>query len=152
MIESLEQRMLLAAYVAPFNPRADLNLDSGWRFNRSDVAGAGAVTFNDSTWSSVNLPHTWNNLDGQDGGNNYYRGIGWYRRHLALSSKMKNKRVFIRFEGANTDTDFYVNGKFVGSHKGGYSAFAFDVTSFVKTSADNVLAVKVSKAADPDVA
>src|SRR5437762_14121684 len=70
-------------YIPPATHRADLNLDASWRFIRQDVAGAQAVSFDDSAWSVVSLPHTWNNLDGEDGGNNYYRGIGWYRTHCA---------------------------------------------------------------------
>src|SRR5205823_3501022 len=68
-------------YTPPATHRADLSLDASWRFLRQDVPGAQTNGFDDSAWSLVNLPHTWNNFDGEDGGNNYYRGIGWYRTH-----------------------------------------------------------------------
>ena len=55
-------------YVPPTNQRLDINLDSGWRFVRQDVPAAEAAGFDDSSWTSLNLPHTWNNLDGQKSG------------------------------------------------------------------------------------
>src|SRR5262245_13594874 len=84
-MEGLEPRCLLA-YTPPVDPRVDVSLDSTWKFFKGDPAGAQNVGFNDSSWGTVNLPHTWNNLDGQDGGDNYYRGTGWYRDQLAIPS------------------------------------------------------------------
>src|ERR1043166_4901579 len=118
-------------YTPPANPRADIILDPGWRFIRQDVAGAQTNGFDDSTWTLLDLPHTWNNLDGQDGGNNYYRGIGWYRRHYMVSTNDAGRRVFLKFDGANTVSDVYVNGNFVGEHQGGFAAFVFDVTPYI---------------------
>src|SRR3954463_16238333 len=111
----------------PAYPRINVDLDPGWRFIKSNPTGASAKTFDDSKWSSVSLPHTWNAFDGQDGGSNYYRGSGWYRKHLNPPTSMKGKRVFVRFDGVNIDTDVYLNGTFVGGHKGGYAAFVFEV-------------------------
>ena len=73
-------------YVPPPAGRIDMSLDEGWRFQRADVPGAAMPGLNDASapWSDVTLPHTWNALDGEDGGSNYYRGIGWYRRHLTV--------------------------------------------------------------------
>ena len=84
--------------------------------------------FDDSSWASVTLPHTWNATDGQDGGNNYYRGIGWYRRHYTLPASAAGKRVFLQFDGANIVAVVYVNGTMVGTHRGGFARFRFDVT------------------------
>src|SRR3954452_19202035 len=69
-----------ATYTAP-NPRVRIDLNAGWRFIRADVAGAQTPGFDDAGWTPVNTPHTWTALDGADGGNNYYRGVGWYPRH-----------------------------------------------------------------------
>ena len=152
--DSLEPRRLLssAVFVPPADPRLSVDLDPGWRFVRSNPSGASGKSFNDSSWSKVSLPHTWNNLDGQDGGNNYYRGTGWYRKHITPSSSMKNKRIVVRFDGANMNTDLYVNGTLVGSHKGGYAGFDFDVTSYLTIGSDNVLAVKVNNSSSIDQA
>ena len=95
-------------YSPPANHRADVILDSGWKFIRQDVAGAQNSNYNDLAWSVINLPHTWNNLDGQDGGNNYYRGIGWYRVHCAVDGSYTNRHFFLKFDGAFLVTDVYL--------------------------------------------
>lgn len=149
-VEALEPRTLLSAAIPA--PRADLSLDGPWRFHKGDAAGASAAQFNDPSWSAVNVPHTWNNLDGQDGGNNYYRGIGWYRRHYTVPSALAGQELFLQFDGANTITDVYVNGAFAGEHAGGFTTFRFDVTALLRPGQDNVLAVKVSNAPNRNVA
>ena len=133
------------------SPRVDVGLDEQWKFIRQDVAGAETVGFDDSSWQTVNLPHTWNNLDGQDGGNDYYRGVGWYRRHLAVDARQAGKSLFLKFDGAATVADVFVNGKPAGTHKGNFGAFCFDVTSLMHVGQDNVIAVKVNNAWSPDI-
>src|SRR5262245_57656034 len=115
-VEQLEDRRLLS--------RSILSLDSSWQFIRQDVTGAETVAFNDSAWTSVSLPHTSNNLDGQDVVSNYYRGIGWYRKHYTVPAALSGQELFIKFDGANLITDLYANVKFVGEHIGGFAAFA----------------------------
>jgi beta-galactosidase len=138
-------------YVPPANNRADILLDAGWRFIRQDVSGAQTNGFDDSAWSVLNLPHTWNNLDGQDGGNNYYRGIGWYRTHYTVGNSYAGRRFFLKFDGAFLVTDVYVNGNLLGEHQGGFAAFVFDVTPFLNVGADNVIAVKVNNASNANI-
>jgi beta-galactosidase len=138
-------------YVPPASHRADLSLDAAWRFIRQDVAGAQAPAFDDSSWSVVNLPHTWNNLDGQDGGNNYYRGVGWYRLHYTVSNSYAGRRLFLKFDGAFLVTDVYVNGSLLGEHQGGFAAFTYDATPLLNVGADNVIAVKVSNASNTNI-
>ncbi|HLJ94660.1 MAG TPA: glycoside hydrolase family 2 TIM barrel-domain containing protein, partial [Gemmataceae bacterium] len=121
-----------------------LSLDSSWLFLRQDVAGASAAGFNDSAWTAVTLPHTWNNLDGQDGGNDYYRGTGWYRKYYTVPTNLAGQELFLKFDGANYTTDLYVNGAFVGEHQGGFAAFSWDITPYVTVGATNVFAVKVN--------
>jgi len=141
-----------AGYVPPPSARQEIALASGWRFQRSDASGANATAFDDSAWSAVTVPHTWNATDGQDGGNNYYRGIGWYRRHVAVPADAAGKRLYLEFDGANIVADVWVNGTSMGQHRGGFSRFRFDVTSAIAVGADNVVAVRVSNAAVNDVA
>jgi beta-galactosidase len=138
-------------YVVPASPRTDTSLDAGWRFIRQDVAGAQTNGFDDSAWTVLDLPHTWNNLDGQDGGNDYYRGIGWYRLHYAVSTNAAGRRLFLKFDGANIVSDLYVNGSFVGEHQGGFAAFVFDATPYLNVGADNLIAVKVNNAYNANV-
>ena len=138
-------------YAPPASHRADFSLDPGWRFIRQDVAGAQDSSFDDSTWTTVDVPHTWNNLDGQDGGNNYYRGIGWYRTHYMPDSSYAGRRFFLKFDGAFYVTDVWLNGNYLGQHLGGFAAFVFDATPFLIVGADNVIAVKVSNASNTNI-
>ncbi len=126
-------------------------MDRDWVFVRMDVPGAEQPGFNDSKWSKVTLPHTWNNLDGQDGGTNYYRGPGWYRKRFTVSKTHANRHFFLKFDGAFSATEVWLNGTKLGEHRGGFAAFAFDVTPILKVGADNVLAVKVSNAFDSHI-
>ncbi|HUJ71905.1 MAG TPA: glycoside hydrolase family 2 TIM barrel-domain containing protein [Verrucomicrobiae bacterium] len=139
-------------YTPPTSNRSDFTLNDSWKFNRADVVGAQNPGFDDSAWTAITLPHTWNNLDGQDGPSTaYYRGIGWYRRHYTVDGSYTNRQLFLKFDGANIVADVYVNGTFIGEHQGGFSAFVFDVTSNVNVGADNVIAVKVNNALNADI-
>jgi len=132
--------------------RVETNLDQGWSFLRADVSGAEATAFDDSAWTALDLPHTWNALDGQDGpATPYYRGVGWYRKHYRVPSELQGQRLYLQFDGSNILTDVFVNGKRAGSHAGGYAAFRFEVTELVAYGADNVIAVKVNNAAGAEL-
>jgi len=90
-------------------------------------------------------------LDGQDGGNNYYRGIGWYRVHCAVDGSYTNRHFFLKFDGAFLVADVYVNGNYLGEHQGGFAAFVFDVTPYLNVGGDNVIAVKVNNAFNANI-
>ena len=94
----------------------------------------------DSDWIGVALPHTWNNLDGQDGGGDYYRGECHYR--LALPSPAAGKRQFIQFDGANHVAKAWCNGEYLGEHRGGFSTFRFELTNHLNAE-ENELVVSV---------
>ena len=120
-----------------------VSLNPAWKFLAADEARAPEPGFDDSSWESVALPHTWNALDGEDGGANYRRGPGWYRRHLPLDSSYKGRRLYLQFDGASLMADVYVNGVHLGTHKGGFARFRFDATAALRPGADNVIAVRV---------
>jgi beta-galactosidase len=133
-------------------PRIAIDLNSDWKFIRDDMSGAEQPMLDDSSWQSVTLPHTWNNLDGEDGGNDYYRGPAWYRRHLTLTAAEQGKSLFLKFDGASSAASVYVNGQPAGPpHKGMFSAFGYDITTLVNSSGDNVIAVRVTNAIDKDI-
>lgn len=138
--------LLSASAAIAAGTRQDISLNDGWRFIREDAGGAEAAAFPDASWQTVSLPHTWNNQDGQDGGNNYYRGPAWYRRHLSVDAQYAGKSLFLKFDAAATVADVFVNGRPAGSHKGNFAAFCLDVSSLLKTGEDNVIAVKVNNA------
>jgi len=132
------------SWAAPQPARSVASIDGPWRFLRQDVPAASAENFDDSTWSQVTLPHTWNGVDGEAGGN-YYRGAGWYRRELLLPLTATAARRFLQFDGAALVTDVWVNGRLVGHHEGGYAAFRFDVSESLHAGR-NVIAVRVDNA------
>ena len=122
--------------------RIDTVLDSEWSFYRADVANAASLSFDDSGWSKVNVPHTYNALDGQDGGNDYYRGPAWYRKSISIPADHSGKRIYIFFEAVAKAADVYCNGVLVGRHEGAYAAFCYDITEYVNFGQDNLLAVR----------
>jgi beta-galactosidase len=129
-----------------------VNLDTGWSFHFGDVPEAAQGSFDDSGWTKVDVPHTWNGEDGQDGGNDYQRGAGWYRRHYAAPHATAGRRMYLQFDGASLVTEVWVNGRNVGRHEGGFARFRFDVTDMVKPGADNVIAVRVDNSKNVNVA
>ncbi len=133
-------------------PRQVIDLNPGWKFIRQDVPQAELAATDDSAWTAIHLPHTWNNLDGEDGGNNYHRGIGWYRLHLKTDPAWAGKEIYIKFDAASINTDVFMNGKSAGHHAGCFGAFCFDITPLLNASGDNVIAVKVNNAHDDNVA
>ncbi len=127
----------------PDDGRELLRLDRGWRFLAGEDPRATETGLDDRSWQPVDLPHTWNALDGQDGGGDYRRGPGWYRRHLVLDGSYSGRRLYLQFDGASLMADVYVNGIHLGNHRGGFARFRFDATEALRIGSDNVVAVRV---------
>jgi beta-galactosidase len=98
--------------------------------------------YDDSWWQSIDLPHTWNAYDVSDERPGYWRGIGWYRKHFRVDAKYAAKKIFLEFEGVNAVAEFWLNGKYLGRHLGGYTGFAWEITPRYG-DLENVLTVKV---------
>ncbi len=130
--------------------RSSRLLPTEWRFTLQDVASAQDPALDDGSWQEVRVPHTWNALDGQDGGGDYVRGVGWYRRHFSAPAKLEGRRFYLQFDAANQVAQVWVNGQALGEHRGGYSTFRFDATEALRTG-DNVLAVRVNNAHDDNI-
>ncbi|MGI5241117.1 glycoside hydrolase family 2 TIM barrel-domain containing protein [Dactylosporangium sp. CA-139066] len=145
-------RSAFAATYSPPTLRNRVDLNTGWKFNKGDAAGAEQPGFNDAAWSSVSTPHTWNAADGADGGGNYYRGTGWYRRHYTVPATYAGKQLYLQFAGANQVADVWVNGTYLGQHAGGYARFRFNATAAFRVGQDNVIAVKVNNADNDNIA
>ena len=124
--------------------RQDYLLDSGWKFRFSHQVERG-------TEIQVSLPHTWNAPDALSGKLDYKRGLGNYERKLYIAPEWKGKRLFLRFDGVNSVATVFMNGKCLGEHKGGYSAFVFEITDCVTYGKENTLWVRVSNAERLDV-
>lgn len=98
----------------------------------------------------IDLPHTWNALDGQDGGNDYFRGVGVYTRELPKPEFDPSQQVvYLEFCGVNASSSVYVNDKLVISHDGGYSTFRVDVTAELQEK--NVIRVEVDNSVNDRV-
>lgn len=131
--------------VKPFN--------EGWQFKRGPFT-QDPVKYKsifEGKWSDVEIPHTWNAKDMQLKYNEFYAGEAYYRKTFFADEALKDKRVFIRFEGVGQVATLYVNGEFLGEHKGGYSAFAFDLSKMLKYGQENEILVRVDNASRPDV-
>ena len=128
--------------------RITRTIDSGWKF-ANITEDASAPDFEDAQWQQVNLPHTWNASDAFDDVDGINRTIGWYRRSLRISENA-DKRYALRVGAANQYAEVYINGKLAGTHVGGYTAFAFDITSLL-TNGDNSIAIKVDNSYNPEI-
>lgn len=145
-----------AAFQAPASPRATYNFNPGWKFIREEVPDAVKPDFDDTAWTIVSTPHTWNDVDSyrslishSGGDRNAISGIGWYRKHFKLPAGAKDGKVFLEFEGLKQAGRFFVNGRPAGKFENGITACGLDITSLVRFgNADNVLAVKVDNSND----
>ncbi len=92
----------------------------------------------------INIPHTWNALDGQDGGNDYYRAECFYKKELTLDETCKGKKILLEFEAANSVAKVYVNGQYMMTHRGGFSTFRVDMTDIANYDGINTIVVGVN--------
>jgi beta-galactosidase len=135
--------------------RQTLELATGWKFARHDIIVSAKTT----DWKPVSVPHTWNAIDGANGlaadpqyPEGYYRGPGWYARNLDVPKEWKGRRVFIRFEGVSLVADVFVNDIPVGQHRGGFAAFCFEITPFLRFDGKDTLKVRADNSRAYDVA
>lgn len=141
-------------------------LEKGWKFSREDNKNASLVNFNDKKWQSVTIPHDWaiygpfdieNDVqrtaikqDGQKDaiehsgrtGGLPFVGVGWYRRNFDVPNFSKDKKVFLKFDGAMSNAEIFINGKKAGQWHNGYNTFIVDATDFISEK-NNVLAIRL---------
>ena len=128
--------------------------NDGWTFVRGDAAGADAPAFDDSGWMSVRLPHDWSvggpmSPDNASSTGYLPAGIGWYRKHFSVAP-LSGKKMFIYFEGVYNRSRVYLNGHLLGERPSGYASFLYDLTPYLHTDGDNVLAVRVDHSRNAD--
>jgi beta-galactosidase len=118
------------------------NFNPGWRLAVADNAAAAQAVFDDSGWKPVTLPRAWNEDDafGKDIVD-HSTGVAWYRKHFALPESARGRKVFLEFEGARQMAEVYVNGKRLGMHENGVTAFGYDISDAL-VGGDNVVSVK----------
>ncbi|ASW73601.1 beta-galactosidase [Chryseobacterium piperi] len=139
--------MLKGMYVFS-QSRQVIPLNSDWKFHKTDIQKVKKIS--DTIGSPVTIPHTWNNEDMQLG-KDFYQGNAIYEKQFKADPAWKDKRVFIRFEGVGNVAKVLVNNQLVGEHKGAYSAFSFDISSWLRFGELNTLKVMANNEADPEV-
>jgi beta-galactosidase len=128
-----------------------VSFDSAWKFHLGDVSGAQGATFDDSTWTALDVPHDWSiSLAFNQSSAATYEGgyldggLGWYRKTFSLPASSSGQKVFVQFDGVYMDSTVYLNGTQVCARPYGYASFECDLTSGAKADGSNVLAVKVN--------
>lgn len=131
--------------------RVVYTINDGWKFTKGSPFEAQLTGCDDSSWETVNIPHTWNDKDADDETPGFYRGPVWYRKQLFIDKSQEGRRAVIYFEGANQEVRFYLNGQFVGEHKGGYTRFCFDITPHLRYGQENLFAIYVNNVYNPNI-
>ena len=131
--------------------RVRYTVNDAWRFTKGSPYNAFQPAADDSAWQVVNIPHTWNAEDAADDVPGFYRGPAWYRKRIVLPADAASKQAYLCFEGANQVVRLYVNGHYAGKHTGGYTRFVFDITKYIVPGGENLFAVEVDNAHDPDI-
>ena len=131
--------------------RVVYTINDGWKFTKGSPFEAQLTGCDDSSWETVNIPHTWNDKDADDETPGFYRGPAWYRKQLFVDKSQEGRQAVIYFEGANQEVRFYLNGRFVGEHKGGYTRFCFDITPHLRYGQENLFAIYVNNVYNPNI-
>ncbi|WP_300631993.1 glycoside hydrolase family 2 TIM barrel-domain containing protein [uncultured Duncaniella sp.] len=134
-----------------------VKFNDGWRFILADSPDMSAPGFDDSSWRQLSLPHDWaiegdfskDNPSGTGGGA-LPGGIGWYRKTFTLTPEQRGKNIFIDFDGAYMNSTVYINGHELGTRPYGYASFSYDITPWLNQTGENVIAVRVDNAEQPN--
>ena len=122
-----------------------LNINSGWTFVKGLAEAPAALPVGES----VCLPHTWNAVDGQDGGNDYFRGTCCYAKALRKDELPAGEKYFLEINGANSSADVYLNGRHLAHHDGGYSTWRVELTGAL--TEENLMCILVDNSANEEV-
>ena len=113
------------------------NINALWAFRKTEEVPASF----DKSWDIISLPHTWNNIDGMDGGNDYFRGKGTYVKVLSRENLPNDKLNYLEINGASSSADVFFNGEKLTHHDGGYSTFRALLPAAIKE--ENILVIQV---------
>ena len=114
--------------------RKELLINENWLFR-----------YFDGSETMLDLPHTWNAIDGQDGGNDYKRGTCVYAKAFSAPEYFSDERVYLEFRGVNASAKVVLNGAVMTTHDGGYSTFRCDITEYLKPENELIVEVDNSK-------
>jgi beta-galactosidase len=156
-----------AFFTAPENNTRLRLFDCGWKFYKGELSGAEIPGFDESQWRKLDLPHDWSieDLPGQEkdkiigpfdrsSSGTFYTaftigGTGWYRKLFIVNEDDKSKELSIYFDGVYMESEVWLNGHKLGSHKHGYTPFHFKLNEFLNPAGkENILAVQVKNTGD----
>ena len=147
---------LCSSFTALAQSRVTTSFDKNWLFLKSDMRGAEQTNFADASWRKLDVPHDWSiegpfSKDNPTGGAGGFlpAGIGWYRKHFAVSKDEANRRVFVDFDGVMANSDVWINGFHLGKRPYGYVSFQYELTDHLNLGGDNVIAVRVDNSGQP---
>lgn len=125
--------------------REKYNFNADWKLKTGDFANAESPVFDDADWRKVTLPHAYNQEEAFEKDIDHHStGIVWYRKKFKLPKGIKDKKIFLEFEGIRQGGVIYVNGQKVGLHENGVMAFGFDVSNIVKPfPEENTVALRI---------
>lgn len=150
MVLSMFNLNVNAAAAKPKLQAMKINFNEQWQYleeNHSDINTA----LKSQSWQDINLPHTWNATDTVDSAPGYRRSASWYKKDFKSTKHMSNMLTKVYFEGANYETQIYVNQQFVGEHIGGYIGFEFNISKYLKPEGNNTIVVRVSNRYNPNI-
>ena len=154
----------VSAESTSFDIKREVCFNNGWTFQRTDIQDTSIAELDDANWKPVDLPHDIGVVDSKiqdkDHAGPFYRhtkkggdigflpgGNAWYRKDLIIPENNSNKQVFLHFDGVQTESEVFINGKSVGQHVNGYTPFHYNITKYLSKT-NNKVAVRVS---NPDV-
>lgn len=160
LLLSLVGALLLTGCNLPKETASDnrrLDFTADWAFRLGDDTTAARAEYNDADWRMLNLPHDWavegefsrDNPSGTGGGA-LPGGVGWYRKTFTADKADQGKRLRIDFDGAYMNSTVYINGHELGTRPYGYISFSYDLTPYIKWGEENVVAVRVDNAEQPN--
>ncbi|HNQ26719.1 MAG TPA: glycoside hydrolase family 2 TIM barrel-domain containing protein [Aquaticitalea sp.] len=121
-------------------------------FSQQQTINSGWLFSEDKThWRTVNIPHTWNDKDAFDDEPGYRRGKGYYQKQIFFSQSQSDKIHYIKFNAVNQVATVFVNGQVIGTHKGGYTAFSFNITKWLNYNAFNLIEVMVDNSHNDNI-
>ena len=128
--------------------RAKYNFNSDWKLLVGEPADAERADFDDTTWKQITLPRAWNEDDAfRKDIKDLSTGIAWYRKRFTIPADSIGKKIFLEFEGIRQAGEFYINGKHIGRHENGITAFGFEISTLIQPG-ENVIAVRIDNSWD----
>jgi len=148
--------LFLSAFInLGFAQRTVTNFNNDWQFIEEDHSDYSKENFDDTSWTSLNVPHDWSfekgvrkGGDQGQGGGYHDGGIGWYRKQFNIKNESLLNIHYINFDGVYMNSDVWINGNHIGKRPYGYISFRYDISKYLKAG-NNTIAVRVDNSLEP---